>query len=124
MTGTERRIRRSHDTSQALFYQLETSRSRANLQAMVLADDDGLCVASSGDDDMCDELSAYMTLIGDKVERFDGCLLDADGRWDVYIRRFNVFGVDLYVGAVGGTREGRTREVGHSMRGTGRILSS
>ncbi len=60
----ERRIRRSPERQIALRYQLEQARTRGGLDAIALADDAGLLVASAGDDALCEELSALAPLVG------------------------------------------------------------
>ena len=45
----ERRRRRSENTTLALHYQLDSGRKAARLDGLVLSDEDGFCLASSGD---------------------------------------------------------------------------
>jgi hypothetical protein len=54
----ERRTRRSERADQALYFQLEHVRGEAQLDALVLATEDGLPVAHSGEDELCEELAA------------------------------------------------------------------
>ena len=120
----ERRNRRSDAHHEALYYQLDTSCQRAALEAMVLADQDGLCVASSGDPDMCDEIAAHMAMLCEQDESFVGTVAmpDEDCR-HVQMRRFAAQGTNLYLCAVGGDPR-RSHELDHSMTGVTRILAS
>lgn len=121
----ERRHRRSSDPCQALVYQFEASRERANLDAMVLADDQGLCIASSGDPEVCEEIAAHMAILGHTVPRFRGVFLTEQKlRWTMHMRRFSVAGAELCLCAVGGATERRAEELVQSVGGTARILAA
>lgn len=91
---------------------------------MLLVDDDGLCIASSGDPEMCEEIAAHVALIGDRVPCFDGVLFSDTTRWNIYMERLAVSGSQLYVCAVGGSKEERTSEVIRSANGATRILAN
>jgi hypothetical protein len=54
----ERRTRRSYQPQEALSYQLEHVRDQTGLDAIVLATEDGLSIAHSGEDELCLELAA------------------------------------------------------------------
>jgi hypothetical protein len=54
----ERRTRRSGRADEALLFQLERVRDEAGLDALVLATAEGLTVAHSGEDELCEELAA------------------------------------------------------------------
>lgn len=54
----ERRTRRSQRADQALLFQLEQVRDEAGLDALVLATEEGLPVAHSGEDELCQEIAA------------------------------------------------------------------
>lgn len=60
----DRRSQRSDDQKLALRFQLEHTRVRAGLDAIALADADGLLVASAGEEVLCTELSALAPLVG------------------------------------------------------------
>jgi len=60
----DRRSQRSADQHLALRYQLEHTRKSGGLEAIALADADGLLVASAGEDTLCAELSALAPLVG------------------------------------------------------------
>lgn len=118
----ERRRRRSINTTQALCYQLDACRRSAGLQGMVLSDEDGVCLAAAGDTDACDEVAARMPLVGRKVPTFDGVLFSAESNWSVTMRRFEMFGADLYMCAIGGDEITRDHQVDQSIDGAERIL--
>jgi hypothetical protein len=59
----ERRRRRSTNAKLAITYQLAHVRKEACLDAIVLADKDGLVVAEAGDVDLCDSLAAVAPLV-------------------------------------------------------------
>jgi hypothetical protein len=54
----ERRTRRSYEPQEALSYQLEHVRDQVGLDALVLATEDGISIAYSGEDELCLELAA------------------------------------------------------------------
>lgn len=123
-THMERRSKRSDNTSQALRYQLEACRREAGLEGMVLADEEGLALAASGDADHCDEIAARLALVGARVADFAGVLLSAEGAWQVSMRRFAIDGSELYMCAIGGDAEPRAAQIDRSIGGCSRILSA
>lgn len=120
---TERRQRRSDDPQVALAYQLETCCHQGGLDALILADEDGFCVAASGDPDACAEIAAQLGILGRKTEQFTGVLLGPDRRWDVDMRRFDIEGAGLYMCAVGGPPRSASDSLGRSIGGAARILA-
>lgn len=62
-TSSERRLRRSTDPLVALHYQLSATRSRGQLDAIVVADTSGVVVAGAGSWPVCEELAAYAPLL-------------------------------------------------------------
>lgn len=119
-----RRQRRSDSHSEALFYQLEASCERAALEAMVLADADGLCVAASGDGEMCEEIAAHLPMVCDSVPVFDGSVRQTDDSRSVRMKRFAIDGSDLFLCAVGGNQAMRTFELNRAQAGVQRILAA
>src|SRR4051794_32547538 len=79
----ERRHRRAQTVTLALSYQLDDCCKEGDIEAMVVADRDGLPLAAAGDSYACDEVAARMVLVGPKIAAFDGTLLGAGKRWDV-----------------------------------------
>ena len=88
----ERRQRRSDNTTLALHYQLEACRQAARLDGLVLSDEDGFCLAASGDPQACHEVAARLPFIGRKVREFEGVLLGTEGGWRIRMQRFGVAG--------------------------------
>jgi hypothetical protein len=91
---------------------------------MVLADGDGLPLASSGDTYACDEVAARMVLVGSRIKEFNGTLLGAGHRWDVQMMKIVVEDTELLMCAVGGTAEARKRQITRGTEGALRILAA
>ena len=108
----------------ALELQLGASAERADLDALVLADEDGLCVASVGVDEAADDIAAHAAVVGHKVENFDGILFSQDLQWNVRIRRFRIGTTPMFLCAVGGGGEQRAQHVHESVDGVSRILAA
>jgi len=116
----DRRLRRSTDRYVALRYQLEHTREKAGLEALVLADDAGLVVAGSGDASVCAELGAIAPLVSRSAM---GMPLPPLLRGsDVAIRSVLVFGQQLYLACVGGG-VARDAVLSTSSKGLQRILA-
>lgn len=67
MSNNERRKQRSERPSEALLFLLRATASRYNLDALVLADHDGLVIQSSGDPLACDLVAAYAPLLNSQA---------------------------------------------------------
>ena len=124
MANSERRTRRSRNTSEALLLQLEACRTDSNLEAIVLSDEDGLCLAAAGDQDTCDEIAANLPFVGSKAPEFEGVLFAPSKAWKVGVKRFEVLGSELYLCVAGGRGDARDRELCRSLGGVSRILGS
>jgi hypothetical protein len=124
MRTKERRRRRADSTTQALRYQLATCCEEGRIEAMVVADGDGLPLASSGDTYACDEVAARMVLVGQRIKEFNGTLLGAGHMWNVQMVKVEVDGSELLVCAVGGTAEARNRQITRGAQGALRILAA
>ena len=61
----ERRTRRSEDPLVALHYKLSATRRDRGLEAIVVADADGLVIAGAGAWPLCEEVAAYAPLLGE-----------------------------------------------------------
>ena len=118
----ERRRRRSDNTTLALHYQLEECRRAARLDGLVLSDEDGFCLAASGDPQACHEVAAQLPFIGRKVREFEGVLLGSEGGWRICMHRFGVPGGELYLCAIGAGGEERDRHMARSRGAVRRIL--
>jgi hypothetical protein len=123
MPNTERRHRRSDCHSQALYYQLDACRERAMLEAMILADENGLCLAASGEPSICEEFAVHAAMVCEDTASFAGTVLSPARRWDVSMQRFEIEGVPLYLCAIGGEMNERAQEIDRSMGGVSRILA-
>ena len=110
--------------TQALKYQLAACCEDGRIEAMVVADGDGLPLASSGDTYACDEVAARMVLVGPRIKEFNGTLLGQGQRWDVQMMKVEVDGSELLVCAVGGTAEARRRQITRGAEGALRILAA
>jgi len=121
MSQPERRHNRSANTTRALFHQLTASLRRADLEGMVLADEEGMCLATAGNNHACDEIAAHLPLMGRKVKQFEGVLFGPAVQWDIQMERFEVDGSSLYLCAIG-EGDARNDQLQHSMNGVTRIL--
>lgn len=117
----ERRQRRSSDRFIALRYQLEHTREHGNIEALVLADDEGLVVASSGDASTCAELGAIAPLVARSAMGMPMPPLLRGA--EVAIRPVRIYGQSLYLASVGGG-VARDAHLSTSRNGVQRILAS
>lgn len=124
MRTLERRRKRANTATQALQYQLASCCEDGRIEAMVVADGDGLPLASSGDTFACDEVAARMVLVGSRIKEFNGTLLGSGHKWDVQMVKVEVDGSELLVCAVGGTAEARRRQITRGAEGALRILAA
>jgi len=86
----DRRHRRAYTFTQALAYQLDACCHDSTIQAMVVADGDGLALAASGDTYACDEVAARMVLVGTRIKEFNGTLLGGAEPVDVQMIKVDV----------------------------------
>jgi hypothetical protein len=124
MRTQERRRRRGTTVTQSLRYQLAACCEDGRIDAMVVADGDGLPLAASGNTYACDEVAARMVLAGRRIREFNGVLLGPGHRWDVQMTKVDFEGTELLVCAVGGTAEARRRQVARGAEGALRILAA
>ena len=124
MQAQERRRRRGTTITQSLQFQLAACCEDGQIDAMVVADDSGVPLASSGDPSACDEVAARMVLVGTRIREFNGVLLGHGHRWDVQMKKIDLQGSDLLVCAVGGTAEARQRQIARGAAGAARILAA
>ena len=120
----ERRHRRAHTVTLALSYQLDDCCKDGEIEAMVVADRDGLPLAAAGDVYACDEVAARMVLVGTRISSFDGTLLGPGKQWNVQMMKVDVDGDELLVCAVGGTPAQRKRQIARGAAGAMRILAA
>lgn len=95
----ERRGRRSQETYRALCLQLEHSRSKGALDAVVVAIDNGLLVAGAGDRSICEALGAVAPLV--ESSGFDGAMPKALDGQNIDVRTMRLAGERLYVATAG-----------------------
>lgn len=114
----ERRIQRSQDPYRALCLQLERSREEGQLDAVVLAIDNGLLVAGAGERSVCEALGAVAPLMGSPS--FSGRLPGALEGQSVDVRELSLDGETVYVASVG--RGAGDAWLKHSIPGVRRIL--
>jgi hypothetical protein len=124
MNHLDRRRRRSELITQALNFQLLACCEDGRMHAMVVADDEGLPLAASGDAQACDEIAASMALVAARTDAFSGTLLGGGQHWDVQMAKVMVDGSELVVCAVGGSAEQRRRQLARGAQGTRRILGA
>jgi hypothetical protein len=118
----ERRASRSANLTEALRLQLRRSASLAGIQSLALADRDGLVLASSRPDPMCEEIAAVCRFLG-SAGTYEGPLPAASGRVHASVHRFGRGPTSLYLCAVGGRTAVRGVEIHRAIRGIERILS-
>jgi hypothetical protein len=119
----ERRRQRSSSPSEALHLQLDACCQDGQVEAMVIADDEGFALASYGNAEACEEIAARSAQVGRRVAEFSGTLLGYAQKWDLQLKRITVPGGDLLVCAVGGSAATRQRQVDRSAAGAARILA-
>jgi hypothetical protein len=124
MRTVERRRRRGDTITQSLRYQLAACCEDGRIEAMVVADGDGLPMASSGDTFACEEVAARMVLVGPRIREFDGTLLGGGHQWHVQMKKVEIDGAELLVCAVGGTADARRRQIARGAEGAMRILAA
>jgi hypothetical protein len=95
----ERRTCRSQDPYRALCLQLEHSRMQGELDAMVVAIDNGLLVAGAGERSVCEALGAIAPLMS--RPSFNGRLPGALEGQSVDVRSVSLDGETVYIASVG-----------------------
>ncbi|MDB4933060.1 MAG: hypothetical protein JWP87_32 [Labilithrix sp.] len=137
LSGTsaeDRRRRRSADPLVALHYQLSETRSRGELDAIVVADTSGVVVAGAGSWPVCEELAAYAPLLADGswASMTDSVTSRVETlRRDVEIRALVIGGQEVLLCARRQRRgegreagEGVERDLDQAAAGISRILES
>jgi hypothetical protein len=116
----DRRVQRSPESPLALRFQLEATKARAGLEAVVLANDEGLPLASAGDGAICQELAAVAPFLG--RGHFGLPLPPMLRGAEVAVRPMLVHGMPIYLATVGGS-VARDALLVTSLRGVERILT-
>jgi len=109
---------------QALRFQLLQCCEDGRIDAMVVADGDGLPLASSGDTLACDEVAARMVLIGQRIDHFAGTILAPGASFEVQMIKVCIDDSELLVCAVGGLAADRARQIARGASGALRILAA
>jgi hypothetical protein len=118
---TERRTQRSQNVTEALRLQLRRSADLAGIRTLAVADRDGLVLASSRPDDVCDEVAAVARFLG-RSGTYEGPLPSPVGSFQASVHRFGRGATSLYLCAVGGRAAVRGVEIHRAIRGVERIL--
>ena len=119
-----RRQRRSDDVLIAMTYQLEACRQEAELEAMIVSDENGLCVVSSGKPETCEELAARLPIIGRNAPDFGGILLSGNGGLKMVVKTFTFAGTSLYACALGKPHARLETTLARGIKGVTRILAA
>jgi hypothetical protein len=114
----ERRLRRSADPYRALCLQLEHLRAEGELDAMIVAIDNGLLVAGAGERSVCEALGAVAPLLGSPT--FNGRVPGALVGQRIDVRSVSLEGEKVYVASVG--RATNDACMARSIGGVRRIL--
>jgi hypothetical protein len=121
----DRRTRRSEQTDEALELQLDACAERAGLDSMLLADRDGLLLATSQPaGDQSEEIAAVLPLLARGID-FSGNLLEAAGavRHELAVTAFEALGTELFLCALGGSDREVLAEIERAKAGVTRILN-
>lgn len=108
----ERRRCRSEQSSTALRLLLASRCARGSFDALVISDDAGFAIASSGEPSFDAEGVAAVLPLPDRALEIDG----------LRVQPFSLHGSTLFVGALGGHGFGDESELRDTIRGVQRIL--
>lgn len=114
----ERRLRRTQDPYRALCLQLEHIRAEGELDAMVVAIDNGLLIAGAGERSICEALGAVAPLVGSPS--FDGRVPCSLVGQSIDVRSISLEGETVYVASAGRTTSDEWMK--RSIGGVRRIL--
>jgi hypothetical protein len=119
---TDRRIKRSENTAEALELALTSAAARAQLDAVLLVDDAGLLVSNSDTSLDLSMLAAVTPIVG-RGKAVPRIKRNGEKR-EMSVRELEIDGDVLYVAALGGDSSSRMRELGRSLRAAQRILAA
>jgi hypothetical protein len=117
----ERRHRRSTEVTQALRYQLEACREAGALEAVLIADDSGLCMAFAGPREVCDEVAAELPILAARGDGWEWTARLASAPV-VVVRSLVVDAARMFVCGVGTRAQLAIVPLARSLRGLERIL--
>lgn len=128
MTTEERRRYRSSRPSEALHLLLRATAERFNLDAIVLADEDGLVIQYSGDPTASDMIAAYAPLLQDstiRAEQVRETILGSNPEMSTCSIGHRMVGgtTSLHVCAVGVARTSLDQALVHATTSIERILT-
>ena len=128
----ERRLRRSGCVADALRLQLEACREDAGLEALVVSDELGFCVAHAGGDGRHEELAARLPLLADPAQHWsleDDEVEFRPSRTALAVTTFSMAGARFYLcsvgkpGAAAGTTAAGTQALARVASGFTRLLT-
>ena len=118
-----RRKNRSENILDALGYQLAASAKRAKFSAMVLADNNGLVIADTGDTGMCEEMAALSPVLARNRKPWHGPVNTEIGSVRLTVAPIRVQDMQFYLSASEGKEAHLiSREMVTSGQGVNRIL--
>jgi hypothetical protein len=120
----DRRRRRTSQVIEALHLQLDACRAEAELTALVVTDQTGICLASSGSPGTSAEVAARLPLLDRAAGDYEGVLMGAKGAVPVSLKRFDVDGSQMYACAVGGDARRHAAQLVRAELGVKRILAA
>lgn len=120
----ERRVHRSADLGQALQYQLDACRAEGRLDAMLVADDWGLCLAESGARGGGAELAACLPPAAHSGLGAVASKLPREVTQTMDLQRLVIGSSQLFVCAVGGRPDKRAASLRRVEAGFRRILAA
>ena len=122
--SSERRQNRSDDIQAALTNQLAASAKRAKFSAMVLADDLGMVVATTGNKSVCEQMAAISPVLAPDMKSWRGAVETNKGTVQLTVAPIRVQDMQLYLTASEGKKaQVITREMFVSGKGVSRILN-
>lgn len=118
----ERRLQRSGNPTVALRYQMDVSLAQSSVTALVVADESGMVLATTGESVLAEEVAGYLAIRRQKA--FEGKVRAAGRAWEVVMHRMLVDGVGVLIAAIGGSKHERDVALAELATGTRRILGT
>jgi hypothetical protein len=122
--GNRRRRRTTTEPSLALHYQLTACCDTGEVVAMAMADDDGVPLAMAGEVGACRDVAGKMIAVAPRIREVECTVLGAGKTaWDVSMKKVTTDTGDVVVCAIGGSAEGRRRQIQRTTDGVQRIFA-